>query len=65
MHKHRPVRFYYCAQAGVRPPTFVFFCNQPKAIPDSYKRYLVNQIRSAFPAPGTPIRLVFKDRAGN
>ena len=65
MHKHRPVRFYYCAQASVRPPTFVFFCNQPRAISDSYKRYLVNQLRIAFPAPGTPIRLVFKDRAGN
>ncbi len=65
MHKHRPVRLYYCAQAGVRPPTFVLFCNQPRSIPDSYKRYLVNQLRGAFPAPGSPIRLVFKDRAGN
>lgn len=65
MHRHRPVRLYYCAQAAVRPPTFVFFCNQPRSIPDSYKRYLVNQMRAAFPAPGTPIRLVFKDRAGN
>ena len=65
MHKHRPVRLYYCAQASVRPPTFVFFCNQPRSLPDSYKRFLVNQMRAAFPAPGTPIRLIFKDRAGN
>jgi GTPase len=65
MHRHRPVRLYYCAQAGVRPPSFVFFCNQPKALPDSYKRYLANQLRSAFPAPGSPIKLIFKDRSGN
>ncbi len=65
MHKHRPVRLYYCAQVGIRPPTFVFFCNQPQALPESYKRYLTNQLRAAFGAPGTPIRLLFKDRSGS
>jgi GTP-binding protein len=65
MHKHRPVRLYYCAQVGVRPPTFVFFCNQPKALPDSYQRYLGNQLRAAFPAPGSPLRLLFRDRGGS
>jgi GTP-binding protein len=64
MHKHRPVRFYYVTQIGTRPPTFQFFCNQPQALPDSYKRYLLNQIRAAFPSPGSPLRLVFKDRSG-
>jgi GTP-binding protein len=64
MHKHRPVRLYYCAQAGVRPPTFVFFCNQPRAIPDSWRRFLSNQLRGAFPTAGSPLKLVFKDRAG-
>ena len=64
MHKHRPVRLYYCAQSGVRPPTFVFFCNQPRALPDSWKRYLMAQLRSAFPAAGSPLRLTFKDRSG-
>ena len=64
MHKHRPVRFYYVTQIGTRPPTFQFFCNQPQALPDSYKRYLLNQIRASFPTPGSPIRLVFRDRSG-
>lgn len=65
MHKHRPVRLYYCAQNGIRPPTFVFFCNQPQALPESYKRYVSNQFRAAFGAPGTPLRLLFKDRSGS
>ena len=65
MHKHRPVRLYYCAQRGIRPPTFVFFCNQPGALQESYKRYVTNQLRAAFDAPGTPLRLLFKDRSGS
>ena len=65
MHKHRPVRLYYCAQRGIRPPTFVFFCNQPQSLPESYKRYVTNQLRAAFEAPGTPLHLLFKDRSGS
>ncbi len=65
MHKHRPVRFYYGTQTGIRPPTFTFFCNQPKALAPSYHRFLVNQFRAAFNVSGTPVRLLFKDRAGS
>jgi GTPase len=65
MHKHRPVRLYYCVQRGIRPPTFVFFCNQPQALAESYRRYVTNQLRAAFEAPGTPLRLLFKDRSGS
>lgn len=64
MHKHRPVRFYYVTQTGIRPPTFTFFCNQPQALSPSYRRFLTNQLRAAFDVRGTPIRLVFKDRGG-
>ncbi len=65
MHKHRPVRFYYVTQTGIRPPTFTFFCNQPQALPDAYKRFLTNQFRAAFDVSGTPVRLLFKDRSGS
>lgn len=65
MHRHRPVRLYYCAQSGIRPPTFVFFCNQPQALADSYKRYVSNQLRAAFSTAGTPIRLLFRPRGGS
>jgi GTP-binding protein len=65
MHKHHPVRFYYCVQTGVRPPTFQFFCNQPGAVSPNYRRYLLNQFRLSFPAAGTAVRLLFKDRSGS
>jgi len=65
MYKHHPVRFYYCVQTGVRPPTFQFFCNQPGAVTPNYRRYLLNQFRATFPTSGTAIRLVFRDRSGS
>jgi len=53
----RRVRIRYMTQAKARPPTFVLFGNQLKALPDSYLRYLVNAMRAAFGMPGTPVRL--------
>lgn len=55
--KGRAFKVYYCTQVSTRPPTFVLFCNNPDLLHFSYKRYLENQIRKAYPLPGTPIRL--------
>jgi GTPase len=59
----RPIRLYYIAQVATEPPTFVLTCNQPEMVPSDYKRYLVNQIRSAFDLR-VPIRLLFRERPG-
>lgn len=53
----RRVKLRYMTQANARPPTFVVFCSQPKALPASYSRYLVNGLRESFDLPGVPIRL--------
>jgi GTP-binding protein len=53
----RRIKLRYITQANARPPTFVVFCSQPKALPDSYSRYLVNSLRECFDMPGVPIRL--------
>lgn len=52
----RRIKLRYMTQANARPPTFVAFCSQPKALPDAYTRYLVNGLREAFDLPGVPIR---------
>jgi GTP-binding protein len=59
---HRP-RIFYATQAAISPPTFVFFASDGSAIHFSYRRYLENRLREAFGFNGTPIRLVFRDRA--
>lgn len=53
----RRIKIRYMTQANARPPTFVAFCSQPKALPTSYVRYLVNGLRESFDLPGVPIRL--------
>jgi GTP-binding protein len=59
---HRP-KLFYATQAAVAPPTFVFFASDASAVHFSYRRYLENQLRERFGFDGTPIRLVFRDRA--
>jgi GTP-binding protein len=38
------------------------FCTRADAVPDAYKRYLLNSMREAFDLPGTPIRLALREK---
>jgi GTP-binding protein len=58
----RRLKVYYMTQAGVRPPTFVCFCNDAELFHFSYRRYLENRIREVFGLEGTPIRMVIRER---
>jgi GTP-binding protein len=49
-------------QPKARPPSFVLFCSRADAVPDDYKRYLVNGLRETFELPGTPIRLTLREK---
>jgi len=53
----RRIKLRYITESNARPPTFVLFCSRPKALPDSYVRYLVNSLGETFDLPGVPIRL--------
>ena len=56
----RAVRLKYITQTKTRPPTFVVKSSRENAVPESYKRYLINGIREDFDLPGVPIRLFVK-----
>jgi GTP-binding protein len=60
--KGRRSKIRYVTQAGVAPPTFVFFTTDPTSIHFSYRRYLENRLREAYGFDGTPIRLVFREQ---
>ena len=64
LHMGKRLKFYYATQASTKPPAFVFFVNYPDAVHFSYKRYLINQIRSEAKLDKTPIRLIFRQRTG-
>ena len=57
------LRIYYASQVEIQPPTFMFFVNDVELVHFSYRRYLENQIRRAFPFEGTPIKLLFRNRS--
>ena len=59
----RRLKLNYMTQAKSRPPSFILFCTRADALPDDYKRYLVNGLREAFNLPGTPIRLMLREKA--
>jgi GTP-binding protein len=59
----RRLKLNYITQPKTRPPSFVIFCSRADALPDSYKRYLVNGLREAFDLPGTPIRLLLREKS--
>jgi GTPase len=58
--KGRALRLGYITQPKARPPTFVLFSARAQALPETYRRYLVNGLRENFALPGTPIRLTLR-----
>jgi GTPase len=59
----RRLRLDYITQPKARPPTFVLFSSRPHALPETYRRYLVNGLRENFSLSGTPIRLTMRAKA--
>lgn len=57
---NRRLKLKYIVQSAVRPPTFSIFCNLPSSIPESYKRYLYNELYKEYGFSGVPIRLRFR-----
>ncbi|HEY4189336.1 MAG TPA: ribosome biogenesis GTPase Der, partial [Candidatus Limnocylindrales bacterium] len=61
--KGKRPKLFYATQVAVAPPTFVFFAREASSVHFSYRRYLENRLRDVFSFLGTPIRLVFRERA--
>ncbi|GIV39674.1 MAG: GTPase Der [Thermonema sp.] len=56
------IKIKYVTQLPTRVPSFAFFCNHPKYVPETYRRYLENQLRKHFDFEGVPIRLYFREK---
>jgi len=57
-------RVYYATQAGIKPPTFVMFCNDAKLFAEDYKKYMERQLRENIGFPGSPLRLYWRGKRG-
>jgi GTP-binding protein len=61
--KGKRLKIYYASQVGIKPPTFVFFVNDPNLMHFAYQRYLENILREAFGYVGNPLQFKLKQRS--
>lgn len=61
-HRGRSVSIKYMTQLPTPYPAFVFYCNHPKHVKDSYKNYLENRLREHFNFSGAPITIFFREK---
>lgn len=59
----RRIKLRYAHQGGRNPPIIVIHGNQTEAVPESYRRYLINRFRRGLDLLGTPLRLELKSGA--
>ncbi len=60
--KGQRIRIYYATQYETRPPRIALVMNKPKGLHFTYRRYISNQLRSAFNFEGVPLLLKAKKR---
>jgi GTP-binding protein len=60
--KGKYIKIKYITQLPTGCPSFAFFCNLPQYIPESYKRFLENKLRSNFDFSGVPLRFYFRKK---
>jgi GTP-binding protein len=68
-HAHTPpmvngirLKIGYATQTKIRPPTFQLFMSKSEKMPDSYVRYLMNNMRAHFRLPGVPLRFILRKK---
>lgn len=62
VYKGKHIKIKYITQLKIKFPAFVFFCNLPQYIKESYKRFLENKIREKFDFTGVPIQIYFRKK---
>ena len=60
--KGKYIRIKYAMQLPTPTPQFVFFCNLPQYIRESYRRFLENHLREHWDFSGVPIQIYFRQK---
>jgi GTPase len=58
----KEIKIKFATQIKTNPPMIAFFCNHPKLVQESYKRFLMNKLREHFGFVGVPLGVVFKEK---
>ncbi|MEI6456619.1 MAG: ribosome biogenesis GTPase Der [bacterium] len=60
--KGKYIKIKFVTQLPTRYPSFVFFCNHPQYLKESYKRFLENKLRGQFNFTGAPVEIYFRQK---
>ncbi|MCC7302300.1 MAG: ribosome biogenesis GTPase Der [Bacteroidia bacterium] len=60
--KGKEIRIKFVTQLPGKNPNFAFYANLPQYVPESYRRFLENQLREKFDYCGVPIEVVMKKK---
>lgn len=58
----KEIKIKYVSQVKTAPPMFILFCNEPKLVQESYRRFLDHKLREHFGYSGVPLSIVFKKK---
>ena len=61
-HRGLFIKIKYITQLPTFTPSFAFFCNHPKHVKESYKRFLENKLRESFDFSGVPINIFMRQK---
>ncbi len=62
IYKGKEIKIKYITQLPLRYPSFVFFCNLPQYVKESYKRFIENRMRELYNFKGVPITIYFRKK---
>ena len=61
----KEVKIKYITQVGSKYPIFLFFANETKYVPDTYRRFLEKLVRKHFGFEGVAITTSLKNKNPN
>ena len=61
-HRGKNISIKYGTQLPTAYPCFIFFCNYPDHVKESYRQYLENRFREKFDLTGVPIGMFFRKK---
>jgi GTP-binding protein len=62
MSKGKSIKIKYITQLPIAYPAFVFFCNLPQYVKESYYRFVENKIRDTYDYSGVPMKIYFRKK---
>ena len=58
----RSLKIYYCLQADVEPPTFLFFVNIPEIADNAFTNHVKKELRTLEDFSGAPLRVFWRGK---